>query len=450
MGSVLVFPTVEECLQTFFARTDNVKRDFRFWNVEGLLTQATELLDRCVRDRGAYDSLVAQRETLRLAIESEEAAVTEDEDRVRSGYFVEQLNQLKTRLLYLESVKGEYPDINGNLAEAFDRYPKEGAKHTLSQLMADRRKFWLQTAEYNSTVAAVNYEINLSNADLPRRMRLIEKSRARIESKKHLSQDGRALDFGNQASFICDRIVKDFEEAYLRLFAAAIGFKLLFGAKFDLIEPLTRRGQDGTPKRLDALVDTARQMIAFLARFGQLDQSFLHTLSLAQHEVKNDGSNPKARKFVFELEPSLYAELAFIRFRGVSAMARFASTASSALALEVKAPIHAISLHESVDGKAEPVQVDQSGIPSCKLGRVLDTRLPQATEVGGQVSLANISPLTDITKNSKWSITVTGIETDDLGSLEDILLTLHLTARPLVVPLPPPPPLPRTNRRKSP
>lgn len=208
-----------------------------------------------------------------------------------------------------------------------------------------------------------------------------------------VTDPGLAYNYVEQARHLQLRFTRDFRDAYIRMLVAQDGLKTIYA--FDILGfPAITAAMLPDAPVFDDAVTWVRDAIRSLVGFGQLDQSYVLSISLRQSmkeaawkaAIEVAGVTDPIR-FTFLFDEGTCANQRHVRLRGVGAcvLSRFASP----WRLTIRAPEDSFFRYLS-DKKTPVVQHD---VPSVRLGRVLN-RLPQRDpDVSGVVSLRNVSPL---------------------------------------------------------
>jgi hypothetical protein len=447
-------------------------KKFRFWQVEPLINQAADLLDRGLRDRAAYDELQTKWMQLRTETIQFDYLNKIHNDEIDAGYYELQSTQSGPEKRALEQTEIGTEAAISFLAQVvkdqFGRGTLDGRITDIAEIAklttpanGDRVKE-LTTAQTNWSLAVENGQLqsdvaarNGDKASINERRHareakatwdtkdvLFQRRRSEVtifmnEVKKHAMADsGGPYNYLEQMEPIRSRFGKDFHAAYSILLAAQHGLQLLYDSK-GILPLIIDEPLKGKFTSFDACVSWARDAIRFLIIAGQLDQNYVLSLSVKTNmgedfftkALANEGDTVK---LTFEVLEARFAAQRLVRLRGISACV-VESTPGDTWQMTVRAPVRSIGRFVSDADAAEPNKLDQSMVPPVRLGRVQTRQSQREPDVVGLTTLHNVSPLSDpeFKTAGRWSVEVDrhSLNGTDAKSLIDVHIDLLLAVQ---------------------
>jgi hypothetical protein len=267
-------------------------------------------------------------------------------------------------------------------------------------------------------------------------MREVDFQRQRTEQARYLMdlrvrlavEKGGPFNYREKMDVVSDRINRGFNEAVARLKAIEIGLDTIFGFKHPLPQSVNEfmPGSSGvlpvaSSGILDDCVEWVRQAIAWIVRFSNFDQSCVVTLSLKQHtnQAWEDGVRYGAWKFkLTDEQTGDFFGMSCIRINSVSASV-VGGNLQGLWKISVKPPRSAVYTHLGGD----KVSVDQKEIPTLILGRVGTRQLLREPDFAARSAFRNFSPLGD------WEVTLGDRSSrgESRLEIEDIELDVEIT-----------------------
>jgi len=166
--------------------------------------------------------------------------------------------------------------------------------------------------------------------------------------------------------------------------------------------------------------------MSWLVCFSQLDQNYVLPVSVRQFMKEDEWeAGRKIGEWRFEVPESLFPEQRHVRLRGISAvvvMKRVDEDDRQGVWLaSISAPKESFCRHLSGD----MVNLNQSQLPICRIGRISTREGTQEADITGAIALHNASPF------GKWSIKLNSYSTTrvERHELRDLNLDLHLSVR---------------------
>ena len=425
-------PNVIVDFVSYFNADDVDVAQFRMWHVEPLLSQAADLLDRCYKERMEYMSLLTQQKNIELEMMQLNASIASAVQEKNSGVWDIDIQRLEsntnTDVLispYMQTAHQHAHDYSTVLQNA--GWPPEAHSAAAAEYHS---YIWLQEkmAQQGTSIIQLACERNKKIIK-----ELVLNSQINIQQTKEAERTALTgvFNFDSRISGCCDRFKQSFEHAYVRLAAAEIGLEKIYGYYFS--NPGEKKFTEipADANKFDALVLSVRKALRWLVAFGQLDQAFTMVLSLSKlvpvwkDELKS-GTNSL---FKFSLTESFFAQHAYVRLRGISCYTQVNSEISP-FAVDITLPSDAIYRHvRNRAGSQTVLEVDisQSELPSCLIGRVDSKSSPRSPEVCGVISLLNASPMSK-TDNDTWSIELKSLR-EQVDNIDKLFVELNLTGR---------------------
>lgn len=250
-----------------------------------------------------------------------------------------------------------------------------------------------------------------------------------VRRKKELAAPGGAFALDEQRDLVLKRLCRDYEEAVNRVAVAEEGLKLLYGYDGEG-SPLTSWA-DTLGSSITGLTVWTRNASEWLVRYQRKEQSFTRAFSVRALMNRNAwGQLRHARdSFSFRLQvpAEIFQGFDNCRLRGMSAslLGEAGSIPWSAL---LRLPEDALFLRSG-----QKVEVDQSFLPPCLLGRVENRRSVRRSEFCGMVSHANASPLGRPTPEGFWSLELlrpAGSSSELFAQLDDVVIEMKVSGVP--------------------
>ena len=368
---------------------DMLAARFRPCHVEGLLHQAATLIDRCLDDFREYSSLNYDWHRFYADLETQEKQLDLDKRREPEGAFVEE-----TRAAHGRENDDE------------------------SEVMT-----FAHTTEEKRT------EIRLAMAEASYRKSCLELRAEAVQRKKELSAPGRPFALDEQRDLTLKRLCRDYEEAVNRACVAEEGLKKVFG-QVGVASPLPPEAETlGTS--ITNLSIWIRNCTEWLVGYQQLEQSFTRVISVRSLLNRSAWVQLKQARDSFSIRLQVPVEL----FRGYD-NCRLKGVGAALIGEAGKVP-WSISLRlpeEAVYVRAgQQVEVDQTTLPACLLGRVENRRSIHPVEICGATSLINASPLGRLAPGGMWSLDIfkpAGANSESFGHLEDVVLEIYTAGAP--------------------
>jgi hypothetical protein len=456
-----------------------IDRDYyRPQQVEFLLDQAADLLDRGIRDRAQWADLYEK--WLRNALEIREllaiSKIQDDEDR--AGLFgiphdlssgekaandatsaqlqlaVSKLTTLLSAHLNKDAIN-RLVDDQGILAMLNVCDPLNLRHERIIRRYRDERDGTLEAKikEFSDRVVGPNLEIEeiAYDAQLAQTQALFDAAKARVEGLQKKEQydlkdemfqrnrreiarrvtaakqlastiDGGALNFEGRMAPIQQRYENDFREAIAKIQAASVGLADLYGYR----EPLpTLAAPGGGLRFFDNCLIWVRDAITYLVRFQRLEQAFVASFSLKSLMREKWAVGRDAGILAFALREEQFParwKQQYVRLRGFTAF-MVGKGPTGTWPIVVYPPRTSYIVHR--DGQRK--NLDQNSAAPCMSGRTRSRDVLQQADVLGALEFFNLAPFGD------WQMLLPSNSLEDVAAtnIEDIHLDLHLVARVL-------------------
>lgn len=416
--------------------------EYAYWQVETLLNQASEILDRLLRERSQYDDLRARE--LGLWLELAESANELELYKLKigaSGHLAERDNA-QSELSSLDKSRTQVSSISGAI-------PLDSATHN-----EDARVWYFNHQNYDTSTGGMHYHLRPTAISVAASLRQqirddgarevlarrvtngqADADRLEIASKRleeiHRVKDASTkgdgpMDFASRYLALERQIAVDYQAARERIAAVIRGLELYFG--FDT----ARDGALEDNPSIFELSVWARKATNWLVKSSHKDQAITLTISLKEmlagdwtkfaSEMKSLGRAECA--FKLDSLPNLPASCYLPRLAGISAY-YVSATYEGPLAVAITVPKEAKTQRPSL-GAMEIVELVQ--VATCYLGRVSNAKDMRPPEVAGVISLRNLSPLTR--DSGTWKIRAECVSASGGGmGCEDLLVELGLNVR---------------------
>jgi hypothetical protein len=452
-------------------QADPNNEDFRYYHVEPLLDQAADLLDRVLRDRAAWDELMIKSYYFAWDIEQFQKFDLIRQNEVKAGIHTVDYKESFGR--NAEDVLGHktFDEINNTIKALLQSYYGTDAVKQKQIDDAVNAAYATPWPNYKSEVPAdiSVYQVDgkakatifseTASADTKRRVDSDEASLKELERQSFLSREssgarsvgstarlqwefansdfklqrdkiardfvqykaylasipGNPLHYAEQTSALSNRFNEDFTHAVARIVAVQRGLKSIYG--YDVALPTKGAGSYD----IDDCVLWVRTAINWLVRFSRVDQNYVLAVSVKQHLKGDWATQAAAGSWNFEISEDLFPDQRHVRLRGLGVCIA-SDGGDQDLSSTWVATIRAPATSWCVQREGTRAELDQSGVPPCRLGRVSSRYAPRDIDVTGVSALHNTSPF------GIWNVTAgktssTGLP---LSSIKDIVVDLHL------------------------
>jgi len=480
-------PALLQIVNGFSFQPDPLDKNFQPNQVEELLSTASMLLDRGLRDKRDWldkaekrfnvaSELLEYRELDKIHIEetakgfytvnSIESNATKDAEVFMVGgnraaanyidwllstkYNDTELNtqsgayQLMAWLAHLAAY--QYPFMGNLLQNSWNGQPntspefmKNAAFATCWHTFAGQSTNLLaQKTSYSSSAnfsehKGVGYgaRADWEEVDVNFRRRRTTVARLVADLKgRAFTEPGGALNFTQQMGPIKARFERDYRDALARVFVASQGLRDIYG--YDVALPSSvediRKAAANSDTVFDDCALWVRDAVAWLTRFSYLDQNYTLPVSV-RRSVGKDAWKSGLRNgyWTMPVLESLFPNQVHVRLRGVSAFVVFDRSTAD---VQRDSSIWSVSLRAPPKGvlhhlDGSTINIDQSYVPPARLARVCLRNLVNEPDITGVVAMHNISPIGD------WQVAISKRSIDGIGldRITDMHVDLHLAVR---------------------
>ncbi len=451
--------------------------NFRYYHVEPLLDQAADLLDRGLRERAEYADMAVKR--FNLGIEMEEYLRLDEvhQREIEHGFYTlpykESYPSWQAELVSQHGSKQAADNLSTLLEDSYSEKRLDlmkaaqttlqvlaatatysgqivgaetsplGRKETITQQIAEwadllhkqilhNEKFMLElqrlslvtsseAATQKASAAGVRAKWALDDVNFRRDRTQIARDSLDCRMRA-ATEPGGALNFSERMAPLKKRFGQDFRYALARLSSVEKGMKLVYGYEASLPQSLPPM----SGSYFDECLIWVRDAINWLVRFSRMDQNYMTSISLRQ-QLKPDvwANGLKAGTWPVEILDGLFPDQQYVRLRGVGASVVLQHSekeeSSNLWMLTLRVPQKSKYRHSN----NREVEVDQSNVPPCRLGRVATRVGTREPDITGASALHNVSPL------GVWTVSIgrtstTGMQREELN---DIIIDLHLAVR---------------------
>jgi len=370
--------------------------NFSTWQAEPLLCEAATLLERCVADFKEYSSLDRAWKSYRNDLEILEKEVELD------------IRRAEEEAPQREAVAATEPEEPAVEQKSEEEAQKERAREE-GEAEAPPEAEPTAEPEAPETFLGLRTEA--------------------VRRKKELSAPGGAFALDEQRDLVLRRLCRDYEEAVNRVSVAEEGLRIVYGYDGEA-SPLTSWAET-LGVSITSLTVWTRNAIEWLARYQRKEQAFTRAVSVRALLNRNAwGQLRHARdsfSFKLQLPAELFQGFDNCRLRGVSAslIGEAGTVPWSAL---LRLPEAALFVRSG-----QKVDVDQTSLPPCLLGRVENRRSVRRSEFCGMVSHANASPVGKPTNEGQWSLDLlrpVGSASEQFAQVDDLVIEIKMAGVP--------------------
>lgn len=429
------------------ARNDT---DYVWLQIEPLIDQAADLLDRGLQDRAIWDEMSIKYLDLLLELKefaeldrihqeeeaaglystpwkesmAEHAAIISEKqgqeqakvalEKLTSDFFAAQVKEQQSKALqglaWLSGRAGYY--VEGQTVKYFQHVWEgttaevsglaqaatvtiSGHSLNLQEATIGIQKASAQIGAEAATHRAGGLQIRVDwdkvNADFLRRRTLISRQLEEIKATATAHPNG-VLNYSKRLTSLKGRFHNDFRDAIARIHSIQRGLRDIYG----YVEPVP--SDDTAVQFFDDCLLWTRNVIQWLIRFSRLEQNVVLPLSVRSLVGETEWRTGLAAGYwCFSLNESFLPEGCHVRLRGLSAFAEPSAGCDQVWRMSVVVPRCAIYRH--LDSEVT-VEVDQSIVPSIELGRVTSRESNREPDVAGASAAFNASPF------GMWSVRV--------------------------------------------
>jgi hypothetical protein len=421
-------------------------RGFQPNQVEALLFQCQELLERIHRERAEYADYRAR--DLELSLDAFRSACDYELMKARhSGIAVPFANgDIKTYELPKHAAASEYYAIHNWLRvppaadpnatpDAINKYLRDAENYQVKErdgkqssaqfsLLVDRLRHSLEHASKLELEKATYYRWLQASRDVDDFAANVETMREISERKVNALRGG-AWNFSERCQSMEDQMRQDWRDVQLRAWTAYEGLRTYFGYGSNGEPPLP----EGPNADVGALATWIRQAISFHVAFTHHEAAQTEVISLRSQLRDSWGPFLKAlmessaAEADFDIPVDRLRKLGFCRMAGLSATVE----GNRSLSLTVSLPMAAIA--------GNGTRIAQK-LPGVHLGRVEPRTAVRPPEMAGTATIRNASPIGDPDSlDGRWRVHAQlhpAFGAGPPGQVDDIHLELCVAAIPEV------------------
>ncbi|MDR4503562.1 MAG: hypothetical protein MRK01_02070 [Candidatus Scalindua sp.] len=434
--------------------------ELRSFQVESLLGEAADLLGRAMKQRSQWQKKAEKAANLRLEILEYLINDAIHQDEIEAGIYtlpykqsVAEFNALAAQKKGSHDVSAliesaleknfnldamnrqsgnvqllallpyypshETPYVNNALNITWNFKPGKFAEHAknaaFEQSFYDmhNKRYALYTRKYKNDMernvakeknAALNQQKEWSKNDIEFRRRRAQAAREIGDLKIRLAtEQGGSLNYVDQMDQIRLQFERDFRQALARIKAAYEGLRLIYGYKTELPESMAQQLHGARAAKevrevsyslLDECFVWVNDAVQWLDNTSLLDQNYTFSISIRQAVGdKKWYEGRKIGQWEFEIPESSFPDQKHVRLRGISAYIS-GSRAGGVWMTRVDLPKRSFSYHK----QGRVVDLDQSSIPSIRIGRISNRSRTYRPESAGTSLIFNASPF------GKWKV----------------------------------------------
>jgi hypothetical protein len=376
---------------------DMLATKFRPWHVETLLTEAGTLIDRCLEEFKYYSSLDYDWNAFQLDLETQEKKL---------GLVKHEAGEVVTT----ESTTPQETEDFANVSQ-----------EPIEDLDADMAARSVELRPEEEQVALETAGASFSTS--------LEVREDEVRRKQALSAPGRPLALNEQRDLALKRLCRDYEEAVNRVCVAEEGLKTYYGHAGPSSAISYEAETLGTS--ITNLSIWIRNSIEWLAGYQLQEQAFTRVVSVRALLNRNAWVQLKHTRDSFSTKLQVPADLFRgydnCRIRGIGA-SLIGEAGTVPWSIMLRLPDEAL-----YERPGQSVDVDQSRLASCLLGRVENRRSSQPLEIYGVTTLINASPIGRSNQAGMWSLEIIkpwGVSSESFSQLEDVVLEINTVGTP--------------------
>lgn len=426
-----------------YSPTPHELKLFSPFQVELLLNQSADLLDRAQKRQSEYEALRARAEEQRISqarfgseIELIKKHLIEPPIHINVNWagtsYSKDMHPYTARAKAFQcQMDGLHNSQNDYIAAKDD--PAGGQKNRSEAHAAWVRALFEHLAA-NALQVAEEYEAKVFNDRF-------SAENDRYDQIETARDGGGALDFAAQGKRLLPLLERDRNDAYVRLKQASGGLAHVYSdayQKWADEQKLPGNGDlPGDAGELEALVQWTENAIAFIAGFSQREHGFSVCISLRDAMGESDWANWKKDGFVttrFLVGPSLVETHRYVRLRGIAAVLISQTQELYPWRLLVAPPKRQYRQTEA--GLAAATYVENSNACRVIIGRVETQGSNRAPDLAGMITLYNLSPSVPAGQTNDedcWQVSAQRYARSSVAApdLDDIRLELALVGLPV-------------------
>lgn len=373
----------------------HVRANFRYWHVEALLNQASDLIERCLSELRELRVLDRQWAEFDITAQADQKELERANSRI--GTFGRDGILLRARQRFFTESQGHFDTSMREAQRLYDYHNTEGQGFPgwtrAGQNIGEKR---VQELERAMDINATAQRTAWAEEDSAHQRQLLADHEALLNQRVKLAKEGGPFAALWQTKFVLDRLHQSYQDAVDWAVVAAEGLRKIYGYPVhDVLPPI------GTPmdEAISKVAIWLRTATAWLVAYAQRDQAFTRTLSL--RSVSSAGAWSKLTSsgghavLQVVLHHDLFDNYDNVRFRGIAATL-LGDVGRVPWSVSVSLPKRAIYRRDGNE-----FAVDQAELPACVLGRVENRTSLRPPEVCGLISLMNASPRRDASVDTR-------------------------------------------------
>ncbi|MCF0069765.1 hypothetical protein LZD49_04730 [Dyadobacter sp. CY261] len=409
-----------DALRNLNLNEQDVNNRFRRWHVDALLNQGADLTDRCVDELRELRSLYLAKAQFEIEIEKEEKQFLLESQLLNIGFFDRKVDILTKRSSFLKlMIETRF----SNVRVAADRVNSDqnGQHNTISSatVVAHEKNLELDERVFETKILDEE-ELTSARQQAAHDRASINAREAMLTKLKEFQSEGNIFSFQEKIEEVEQRLIRDYEDAFVRLTMAQKGLKEIYGHEASL--PIKPKNP------VSELSIWNREAIEFIISYQQLDQSFTRAISLRSILSDSQWKLLETQPILFRLDQRLFSQHENVRLSGLGA------------SIIGKAGIVPWSIIVTLPGKAiykrggNDFRTGQDDLPSCLIGKVENRNSFRVMEYCGTVSLINASPIGQPdNQDGLWKIAIeTPTKNNEIfADIDDIVLEIVVVGHPI-------------------
>ncbi|MGP8224752.1 MAG: hypothetical protein ACLQGT_01210 [Terracidiphilus sp.] len=490
------FPPISYIEETFTFSAKDEDFSFRTQQPEALLNSSADLLERALSSRREWNELQGSAFSVGLSIQQYLELDKIHDDETAAGYYThtaaETSSLAQADSLAQEDTFEQYNQLGQLIGSYFDQptiddqsasaqelaflskladYDSESQNTSPSKYGWNGKTDFAYALAQNAVTVSSYHNLYLEQANLTTlqaatlRGSIVVGAKARASSVKNdwetanvafrqrrtevarrmaeksiasYTEPGGALNYRERMHQVQLIFHRDFRDAMARMQVGAEGIKKIYGYDDPLPKSVLAAltGGPASPIAYDEALIWTRNAIAFLVKFGQVDQGYVHTVSiknlLGEDEFKKGKKISPWATWTIQVPRDLFPDQYYVRVRGLSL---YIVPEGGLLSREhsegvwmgsVRVPKTSFCEHLNFKtGEVSRMELDQSNIPSSMAGRISYRQNFRPPDVIGTSNLYNNSPF------GNWEIKLSpssseGVKVD---KIDDVVVDLQLAMR---------------------
>ncbi|GFO67339.1 hypothetical protein GMLC_09180 [Geomonas limicola] len=250
-----------------------------------------------------------------------------------------------------------------------------------------------------------------------------------VQRKKKLAEPGGPFALNEQRDLVLRRLCHDYEAAVDRCVVAELGLKLFYGHE-PKSRPLPTEAESlGTS--MTSLALWIREARHVLAMCRLREESFVRVVSVRSLLNRNAWALLRHARDSYAIKlqvpVDLFREHDNCRISGISAYL-VGEAGTVPWSLTVRVPEEAV-----YERGGHSIEADQSGRPACLVGRLENRRTGRTPDLCGSSLLLGASPIGRSTQGGLWSLEIfkpMGATSETFSHIEDLVLEIHSVGMP--------------------